>query len=205
MVGRFSAAPFVPNDLKLDAERRMLIVTGPNMGGKSTYMRQAALIALLAHVGSYVPAEHAILGPWIASSRASARAMIWPGALDLHGGDDRGRQHPAQRQRAQLILLDEIGRGTSTFDGLSLAWAMARDIATWVRSFTLRITSSSRRLRLVEGCANVHLDATEHGEGIVFLHAVKDGPPIAATGCRWRSSPACRRRSSRTRGVTWRP
>ena len=95
-------APFVPNDLKLDAERRMLIVTGPNMGGKSTYMRQAALIALLAHVGSYVPAERAVLGPLDRIfTRIGAGDDLAGGPLDLHGGDDRGRQHPAQRQRAQ--------------------------------------------------------------------------------------------------------
>ena len=186
VVERFSAAPFVPNDLKLDAERRMLIVTGPNMGGKSTYMRQAALIALLAHVGSYVPAERAILGPLdriftrigagddLAGGRSTFMVEMTEAANILHNASPRS-----------LILLDEIGRGTSTFDGLSLAWAMARDIATRVRSFTLFATHYFELTTLaaeVEGCANVHLDATEHGEGIVFLHAVKDGPANRSYG-----------------------
>jgi len=186
VVERFSAAPFVPNDLKLDAERRMLIVTGPNMGGKSTYMRQAALIALLAHVGSYVPAESAILGPLdriftrigagddLAGGRSTFMVEMTEAANILHNASPRS-----------LILLDEIGRGTSTFDGLSLAWAMARDIATRVRSFTLFATHYFELTTLaseVEGCANVHLDATEHGAGIVFLHAVKDGPANRSYG-----------------------
>ncbi|HYL72022.1 MAG TPA: DNA mismatch repair protein MutS, partial [Candidatus Dormibacteraeota bacterium] len=131
VVERFLDSPFVPNDLRLDAERRMLIITGPNMGGKSTYMRQAALIALLAHIGSYVPAERAVLGPLdriftrigaaddLAGGRSTFMVEMTEAANILHNATARS-----------LILLDEIGRGTSTFDGLSLAWAMARDIAT---------------------------------------------------------------------------
>jgi DNA mismatch repair protein MutS len=186
VVERFSEAPFVPNDLRLDADRRMLIITGPNMGGKSTYMRQAALIALLAHVGSYVPAERAVLGPLdriftrigaaddLAGGRSTFMVEMTEAANILHNATARS-----------LILLDEIGRGTSTFDGLSLAWAMARDIATRVRAFTLFATHYFELTTLateVEGCANVHLDATEHGEGIVFLHAVKDGPADRSYG-----------------------
>ena len=186
VVERFSEAPFVPNDLRLDAERRMLIITGPNMGGKSTYMRQAALIALLAHVGSYVPAERAVLGPLdriftrigaaddLAGGRSTFMVEMTEAANILHNATARS-----------LILLDEIGRGTSTFDGLSLAWAMARDIASRVRAFTLFATHYFELTTLaseVEGCANVHLDATEHGEGIVFLHAVKDGPADRSYG-----------------------
>ena len=186
IVERFTTGPFVPNDLQLDAERRMLIVTGPNMGGKSTYMRQAALIALLAHIGSYVPAERAVLGPLdriftrigagddLAGGRSTFMVEMTEAANILHNAT-----------ASSLILLDEIGRGTSTFDGLSLAWAMARDIATRVRAFTLFATHYFELTTLaaeVEGCANVHLDATEHGDGIVFLHAVKDGPANRSYG-----------------------
>jgi len=186
VVERFTDSPFVPNDLRLDAERRMLIITGPNMGGKSTYMRQAALIALLAHMGSYVPAERAVLGPLdriftrigaaddLAGGRSTFMVEMTEAANILHNATARS-----------LILLDEIGRGTSTFDGLSLAWAMARDIATRVRAFTLFATHYFELTTLaseVEGCANVHLDATEHGDGIVFLHAVKDGPANRSYG-----------------------
>jgi DNA mismatch repair protein MutS len=156
------------------------------MGGKSTYMRQAALIVLLAHMGSYVPAEHALLGPLdriftrigagddLAGGRSTFMVEMTEAANILHNASARS-----------LILLDEIGRGTSTFDGLSLAWAMARDIATRVRAFTLFATHYFELTTLateIEGCANVHLDATEHGEGIVFLHAVKEGPANRSYG-----------------------
>jgi len=186
VVERFCDDPFVANDLQLDAGRRMLIITGPNMGGKSTYMRQAALIALLAHMGSYVPAERAVLGPLdriftrigaaddLAGGRSTFMVEMTEAANILHNATS-----------SSLILLDEIGRGTSTFDGLSLAWAMARDIATRVRAFTLFATHYFELTTLageVEGCANVHLDATEHGSGIVFLHAVKEGPANRSYG-----------------------
>ena len=186
VVERFSDAPFVPNDLKLGADRCMLIITGPNMGGKSTYMRQAALIALLAHIGSYVPADRAVLGPLdriftrigaaddLAGGRSTFMVEMTEAANILHNATPRS-----------LILMDEIGRGTSTFDGLSLAWAIARHIATRLRSFTLFATHYFELTTLateVEGCANVHLDATEHGDGIVFLHAVKDGPASRSYG-----------------------
>ena len=186
VVERFADAPFVPNDLKLDAARRMLIITGPNMGGKSTYMRQAALIVLLAHIGSYVPADTLVVGPIdriftrigaaddLAGGRSTFMVEMTEAANILHNATARS-----------LILLDEIGRGTSTFDGLSLAWAMARDIATRVRAFTLFATHYFELTTLaleVEGCANVHLDATEHGETIVFLHAVKEGPANRSYG-----------------------
>lgn len=185
VVERF-ATPFVPNDLHLDESRRMLIVTGPNMGGKSTYMRQAALIALLAHIGSYVPARRAVLGPLdriftrigsaddLAGGRSTFMVEMTEAANILHNASAHS-----------LILLDEIGRGTSTFDGLSLAWAMARDIATRIGAFTLFATHYFELTTLateVEGCANVHLDATEHGAGIVFLHAVRPGPANRSYG-----------------------
>jgi len=186
VVERFIDAPFVPNDLHLDARRRMLVITGPNMGGKSTYMRQAALIAVLAHIGSYVPAARAVLGPLdriftrigaaddLAGGRSTFMVEMTEAANILHNASARS-----------LILLDEIGRGTSTFDGLSLAWAMARDIATRLRAFTLFATHYFELTTLateVEGCVNVHLDATEHGDGIVFLHAVKEGPANRSYG-----------------------
>jgi DNA mismatch repair protein MutS len=186
VVERFSQDPFVPNDLALEAKRRMLIITGPNMGGKSTYMRQAALIAILAHVGSFVPARRLRIGPLdriftrigagddLAGGRSTFMVEMTEAANILHNATARS-----------LILMDEIGRGTSTFDGLSLAWAIARHIATKVKSFTLFAThyfELTTLAREIEGCANVHLDATEHGEGIVFLHAVKEGPASRSYG-----------------------
>ncbi len=186
VVERFSDAPFVPNDLALDASRRMLIITGPNMGGKSTYMRQAALIVILAHMGSFVPAERAVLGPLdriftrigagddLAGGRSTFMVEMTEAANILHNASARS-----------LILMDEIGRGTSTFDGLSLAWSMAHHIATRLKSFTLFATHYFELTALaaqVEGCANVHLDATEHGDGIVFLHAVREGPANRSYG-----------------------
>jgi DNA mismatch repair protein MutS len=186
VVERFAATPFVPNDLRLAPARRLLIITGPNMGGKSTYMRQAALIALLAHIGSYVPAARAVLGPL-------DRIFTRIGAGDdLAGGRSTFMVEMTEAANIlnnatanSLILLDEIGRGTSTFDGLSLAWAMARDIADRIGAFTLFATHYFELTTLaaqVEGCANVHLDATEHGHGIVFLHAVKEGPANRSYG-----------------------
>jgi DNA mismatch repair protein MutS len=185
VVERF-ATPFVPNDLQLDSARRMLIITGPNMGGKSTYMRQAALITILAHLGSYVPADRAVIGPVdriftrigaaddLAGGRSTFMVEMTEAANILHNATAHS-----------LILMDEIGRGTSTFDGLSLAWAMAHHIATRIKSFTLFATHYFELTSLateVEGCANVHLDATEHGDGIVFLHAVKEGPASRSYG-----------------------
>jgi len=186
VVEHFIEGAFVPNDLVLDAARRMLIVTGPNMGGKSTYMRQGALIALLAHVGSFVPADKCVLGPLdriftrigagddLAGGRSTFMVEMTEAANILHNATDKS-----------LILMDEIGRGTSTFDGLSLAWAVARHIARVNRSFTLFATHYFELTSLaheIDGCANVHLDATEHRDGIVFLHAVKEGPASRSYG-----------------------
>jgi DNA mismatch repair protein MutS len=186
VVEHFIQGAFVPNDLMLDASRRMLIVTGPNMGGKSTYMRQGALIALLAHVGSFVPAERCVLGPLdriftrigagddLAGGRSTFMVEMTEAANILNNATDKS-----------LILMDEIGRGTSTFDGLSLAWAVARHIARVNRSFTLFATHYFELTALaseIDGIANVHLDATEHRDGIVFLHAVKDGPASRSYG-----------------------
>jgi DNA mismatch repair protein MutS len=186
VVERHSESPFVPNDLMLDASERMLIITGPNMGGKSTYMRQTALIAILAHIGSHVPAERAVLGPLdriftrigaaddLAGGRSTFMVEMTETANILNNATERS-----------LILMDEIGRGTSTYDGLALAWATARHIATKVRAFTLFATHYFELTSMAddtEGVRNVHLDATEHGDGIVFLHAVKPGPANRSYG-----------------------
>ncbi|MFD0737838.1 DNA mismatch repair protein MutS [Lysobacter koreensis] len=183
--------PFEPNDLVLGDDpahghRRMLVITGPNMGGKSTYMRQNALIVLLAHIGSFVPAARAAIGP-------IDRILTRIGA-----GDDlaRGQStfmvemsetsyilHHATAQ--SLVLMDEIGRGTSTYDGLALAEACARHLAHHNRAYTLFATHYFELTTLAEpgsGIANVHLDAVEHGDQLVFMHAVKDGPADRSFG-----------------------
>lgn len=171
--------PFIANDIDLHAGRRMLIITGPNMGGKSTYMRQIALITLMAYIGCYVPASEATLGPIdqiftrigasddLASGRSTFMVEMSETANILHNASDKS-----------LVLMDEIGRGTSTFDGLSLAWASAEYLATKSQPFTLFATHYFEMTALPEHApvaTNVHLDAIEHGEHIVFLHAVKDG------------------------------
>jgi len=186
VVERFLAEPFVPNDIALDAGTRMLVITGPNMGGKSTYMRQVALITLLAHIGSYVPAESAIIGPIdriftrigagddLAGGRSTFMVEMIEAANILHNASTRS-----------LVLMDEIGRGTSTFDGLSLAWATARHLASKIGSFTLFATHYFELTALaaeLPGVLNVHLDATEHRQGIVFMHAVKPGPASKSYG-----------------------
>lgn len=178
--------PFVPNDLKLDEQRRMLIITGPNMGGKSTYMRQAALIVLLAHIGAYVPAQRAVIGPIdriftrigaaddLASGRSTFMVEMTETANILNNATDKS-----------LVLMDEIGRGTSTFDGLSLAWACAAHLADMSRAFCLFATHYFELTALPEHhdqVANIHIDAVEHGETIVFLHAVKAGPANQSYG-----------------------
>ena len=178
--------PFEPNDLVLGEDRRMLVITGPNMGGKSTYMRQNALIVLLAHIGSFVPASRAVIGP-------IDRILTRIGA-----GDDlaRGQStfmvemsetsyilHHATHE--SLVLMDEIGRGTSTYDGLALAEACARHLAHHNRAYTLFATHYFELTTLAEpgsGIANVHLDAVEHGDQLVFMHAVKDGPADRSFG-----------------------
>jgi DNA mismatch repair protein MutS len=176
----------VPNDLELHAGRHMLVITGPNMGGKSTYMRQAALIVILAGMGSFVPAERAVIG-------AFDRVFTRIGASDdLAGGQSTFMLEMTETANIlnnatehSLVLMDEVGRGTSTFDGLSLAWAAARHIATRIRARTLFATHYFELTVLaseVEGCVNVHLDATEHGDQLVFLHAVKEGPASRSYG-----------------------
>jgi len=181
-----SSNPFVPNDLQLDDARRMLIVTGPNMGGKSTYMRQCALIVLLAYAGSFVPADSATLGP-------VDRIFTRIGASDdLAGGRSTFMVEMTETANilhhatpSSLVLLDEIGRGTSTYDGLALAWATACYLATELRAYTLFATHYFELTTLdqtLPACANVHLTATEHDGNIVFLHSVDEGPASQSYG-----------------------
>nr|VFJ43419.1 MAG: DNA mismatch repair protein MutS [Candidatus Kentron sp. DK] len=179
VVEQVSPEPFVVNDLELTDDRRMLIVTGPNMGGKSTYMRQNALIVLLASVGSFVPAQQAVIGP---VDRIFTRIGA---ADDLAGGrstfmvemtETANILHNATGQ--SLVLMDEIGRGTSTYDGLALAFASAMHLAEKTRAFTLFATHYFELTGLpsrVDTIANVHLDAVEHDQRIVFLHRVREG------------------------------
>jgi len=180
------AQPFIANDVALSPYRQLLLITGPNMGGKSTFMRQTALIVLLAHCGCYVPAVSARIGTIdriftrigasddLAGGRSTFMVEMTETANILHNAT----QH-------SLVLLDEIGRGTSTFDGLSLAWAVARQLLEKNRSYTLFATHYFELTRIVEEfkqAANVHLDAVEHGKGIVFLHRVEEGPASQSYG-----------------------
>lgn len=177
---------FVANDLCLNEQQKMLIITGPNMGGKSTYMRQTALIVLLALCGSYVPASSATIGPIdriftrigssddLAGGRSTFMVEMTETANILHNATPNS-----------LVLMDEIGRGTSTFDGLSLAWAAAVYIAERLSAFTLFATHYFELTSLPEtydAILNVHLDAVEHENGIVFLHSVKSGPANQSYG-----------------------
>ena len=177
---------FVPNDLTLHDRRRLLIITGPNMGGKSTYMRQTALIVILAHTGSFVPADNARIGP-------IDRIFTRVGATDdLAGGRSTFMVEMSETasilnnaSAQSLVLMDEVGRGTSTFDGLSLAWAAARFIARGPRAFTLFATHYFELTSLADelpATANVHLDASEHGDELIFLHSVKPGPANQSYG-----------------------
>ena len=181
-----SGGNFIANDLNFSAARRLLLITGPNMGGKSTYMRQVALIALLAHCGSFVPATRCRIGPMdaiytrigasddLASGRSTFMVEMTEAAAILHGATDKS-----------LVLMDEIGRGTSTFDGVALAFAIARHLIEKNRSYTLFATHYFELTHLAQDypvCCNVHLDAVEHGHKIIFLHAVKDGPASQSYG-----------------------
>ncbi|MDP5069871.1 MAG: DNA mismatch repair protein MutS, partial [Congregibacter sp.] len=178
--------PFIANDTLLDEQRRMLLITGPNMGGKSTYMRQNAIITLLAHVGSFVPAKAATLSivdriftrigaaDDLASGRSTFMVEMTETANILHNASDRS-----------LVLMDEVGRGTSTFDGLSLAWAAALHLAEKTRAFTLFATHYFELTALAEQLptvVNVHLDAVEHREHVVFMHRIQEGPANRSFG-----------------------
>ncbi|MGZ5175312.1 MAG: DNA mismatch repair protein MutS [Burkholderiales bacterium] len=177
---------FIANDVRLSAGRQMLLVTGPNMGGTSTYMRQTALIALLAHCGSYVPARNARLGPLdqiftrigaaddLAGGRSTFMVEMTEAAYILHHATPES-----------LVLMDEIGRGTSTYDGLALAWAIARHLVEKSRCHTLFATHYFELTALAaefKQVANVHLDAVEHKDRIVFLHALEEGPASRSYG-----------------------
>jgi DNA mismatch repair protein MutS len=177
---------FIANDCQLSDERKLLLITGPNMGGKSTYMRQVALITLLAYVGSFVPASHAVIGPIdriftrigaaddLAGGRSTFMVEMTESAAILNGATE-----------CSLVLMDEVGRGTSTFDGLALAWAIARHLIETTRSFTLFATHYFELTQLPEthpAAANVHLSAVEHKDSIVFLHAVQPGPASQSYG-----------------------
>lgn len=180
------STPFIANDCQLTEARKLLLITGPNMGGKSTFMRQTALIVLLACVGAYVPARRATVGPIdriftrigaaddLAGGRSTFMVEMTEAAAILHNATPHS-----------LVLMDEIGRGTSTFDGLALAWAIARHLLAHNRSHTLFATHYFELTQLPQEfpqAANVHLSAVEHGDGIVFLHAVQDGPASQSYG-----------------------
>jgi DNA mismatch repair protein MutS len=177
---------FIANDCVLTAERKLLLITGPNMGGKSTFMRQIALITLLAYVGSFVPASSASIGPIdriftrigaaddLAGGRSTFMVEMTESAAILNNATEHS-----------LVLMDEVGRGTSTFDGLALAWSIARHLIETTRSFTLFATHYFELTQLPEthpGAANVHLSAVEHKDRIVFLHAVQPGPASQSYG-----------------------
>lgn len=186
VVEQIQAEPFIANDLSLNEEQKMLIITGPNMGGKSTYMRQTALIVLLAHIGSYVPAKKAIIGPVdriftrigasddLASGRSTFMVEMTETANILNNATNQS-----------LILMDEIGRGTSTYDGLSLAWACASHLTTVTQAYTLFATHYFELTTLPEhedNVVNVHMGVVEHGDEIVLLHTVKPGPANQSYG-----------------------
>ena len=177
---------FIANDCELNQERKLLLITGPNMGGKSTYMRQVALITLLAYIGSYVPASRAVIGPIdriftrigaaddLAGGRSTFMVEMTESAAILHAATAHS-----------LVLMDEVGRGTSTFDGLALAYAIAKHLIEQSRSFTLFATHYFELTQLPEAhpsAANVHLSALEHKDSIVFLHAVQAGPASQSYG-----------------------
>ncbi len=172
-------APFTPNDISLSTQQHLHLITGPNMGGKSTYMRQTALIVLMAHIGCFVPAESAEIGNIdriftrigalddLASGRSTFMVEMTETANILHNATENS-----------LVLLDEIGRGTSTYDGLSLAWACTEQLALKTKALTLFATHYFELTKLADelkGCINVHLDAIEHEDTLVFLHKVKTG------------------------------
>ena len=172
--------------MALDEAKRLLVITGPNMGGKSTYMRQTALIIILAHIGSFVPADKLRVGPIdriftrigasddLAGGRSTFMVEMTETATILNNATEQS-----------LVLMDEIGRGTSTFDGLSLAWAAAHHMGEKARAFTLFATHYFELTALAQelpACDNVHLDATEHKGQLVFLHAVRPGPANQSYG-----------------------
>ncbi|MAP21467.1 MAG: DNA mismatch repair protein MutS [Alteromonadaceae bacterium] len=178
--------PFIPNPLNMNTQQRTMVITGPNMGGKSTFMRQTALIVLMAYIGSYVPAEQAEIGPVdkiftrigasddLASGRSTFMVEMTETANILHNATPYS-----------LVLMDEIGRGTSTYDGLSLAWACAEYLATQLNAFTLFATHYFELTELanqLDGVSNLHLDAVEHDDTIRFMHTVEPGAASKSYG-----------------------
>ncbi len=177
---------FIANDCDLSGKQKFLLITGPNMGGKSTYMRQTALIVLLAYIGSFIPADQAVIGPIdriftrigaaddLVGGRSTFMVEMTEAAAILNGATEQS-----------LVLMDEIGRGTSTFDGLALAWAIAHHLIEHNKSFTLFATHYFELTQLPEtypSATNVHLSAVEHKDTIVFLHAVEPGPASQSYG-----------------------
>ncbi|MFI4937177.1 MAG: DNA mismatch repair protein MutS [Candidatus Berkiellales bacterium] len=186
VVEQLCEGPFIPNDVNLTSDASMLLITGPNMGGKSTYMRQTALIVLMAHIGSFVPAENATLGPIDRIfTRIGANDNLAKGqsTFMVEMTETANIMHYATPK--SLVVMDEIGRGTSTFDGLSLAWACAYELSQRIKAFTLfsthyfELTQWTSQLSNVK---NVHLDAKECGEDLVFLHTVEEGPANKSYG-----------------------
>ncbi|PWW15231.1 MULTISPECIES: DNA mismatch repair protein MutS [Pseudidiomarina] len=186
VIERMQTEPFIANDVELNPERRLLLITGPNMGGKSTYMRQTALLAIMAHCGCFVPAKEAVFGPIdriftrigasddLASGRSTFMVEMTEAANILHNATAQS-----------LVLMDEIGRGTSTYDGLALAWACAEALADNNRSLTLFATHYFELTQTIgqqSGCINVHVEATEHDEHIVFQHKVSEGAASRSFG-----------------------
>lgn len=186
VVEQVSNIAFIPNHLEMSFDRRLLIITGPNMGGKSTYMRQIALIVLLAHIGSFVPANSATIGVFdkiftrigaqddLSGGRSTFMVEMTETAHILHHATEHS-----------LVLMDEIGRGTSTFDGLSLAWAIAEHLATQTRAFTLFAThyfELTEFPKIIKASANVHLNAIEYENTLIFLYAVQEGPASQSYG-----------------------
>lgn len=186
VVERLIDDPFVPNDACMDQQREMLVITGPNMGGKSTYMRQSAIITLLAYCGCFVPADNATIGPidqiftrmGSADDTAGGRSTFMVEMTETANILNNATKN-------SLVLMDEVGRGTSTFDGLSLAWSAAQHLANKVNAFTLFATHYFEMTELAEqhpNVVNVHLKATEHDDRIIFLHNVLDGSASKSYG-----------------------
>ena len=186
VVEHVSQQPFIANPLHLDEQQKMLMITGPNMGGKSTYMRQTALIVLLGYIGCFVPARDCQLGPIdriftrigasddLASGRSTFMVEMTETANILHNASANS-----------LVLMDEIGRGTSTYDGLSLAWACAEYISHTIQAYTLFATHYFELTQLAEdtvAMTNVHLNAIEHNDTIKFMHNVQQGAASKSYG-----------------------
>ena len=171
--------PFVANPIHLDEKRRMLLITGPNMGGKSTFMRQTALIALLAHTGSHVPANSARIGPIDRIfTRIGASDDLARGQSTFMVEMTEAAHILRNASEHSLVLMDEVGRGTSTYDGLSLAWACAEHLAENNRALCLFATHYFELTAMAEqhdSVANVHLDAVEHEGKIIFMHRIRTG------------------------------